>query len=218
MLLFPNWTRISHVLAVHGVRVDAEVLASAEPHAKYILDGHSESGTLNDRQRGWRYFNLILERAGIPLSEQTDAALAQLHEHHAAHNLWELVPGDVVPALKRLRGLGLKLVVISNANGTLHAVFDRLGLTPHLDAAFDSFHEGVEKPDPRLFQIALERVGARKETTIHVGDIYHVDVVGARNAGLRPVLLDPSGLYEGYDCPRVRSLSDLGDGLEKGVF
>jgi HAD superfamily hydrolase (TIGR01549 family) len=218
VLVFPNWSRISRVLATHGVQVDPAVLAAAEPRAKLILDTGASSGALNDQQRGWQYFNLILEGAGIPLSDRTDAALAELHEYHAVHNLWEHVPGDVVPALGRLRGLGLKLVVISNANGTLHTVFDRLGLTRHLDVAFDSFREGVEKPDPRLFHIALERAGARADTTIHVGDLYHVDVVGARNAGLRAVLLDPTGLYEGYDCPRVRSLDELADALVAGPF
>jgi putative hydrolase of the HAD superfamily len=218
VLVFPNWSRISRALAAHGVPVDAAALAAAEPRAKLILDTGSTSGALNDQQRGWQYFNLILEGAGVALTERTDAALAELHDYHALHNLWEYVPDDVVPALGRLRGLGLKLVVISNANGTLHAMFDRLGLTRHLDVAFDSFQEGVEKPDPRLFQIALERVGARADTTIHMGDLYHVDVVGARNAGLRAVLLDPTGLYEQYDCPRVRSLDALADGLASGAF
>src|SRR2546428_795468 len=91
-------------------------------------------------------------------------------------NLWESVPSDVVPALVRLRGLGLRLAVISNANGTLHAVFERLGLTSRFDAVLDSCDEGCEKPDARLFQIGLERVGGRAETTLPVGDIYHVGV------------------------------------------
>jgi HAD superfamily hydrolase (TIGR01509 family) len=196
--------------------VDAGALAAAEPRAKWTLDAAAASGALTDHQRGWQYFNLVLEGAGVPLTADTDAALAELHAYHAAHNLWEDVHADVVPALERLRGLGLKLVVISNANGTLHAALGRLGLARYFDVVFDSFLEGVEKPDLRLFQIALERVGARADTTIHVGDLYHVDVVGARNAALRAVLLDPTGLYEGFDCPRVRSLDALADGLANG--
>ena len=82
----------------------------------------------------------------------------------------------------------------------------------------DSHDEGIEKPDPRLFEIALERSGATRETTIHVGDIYQIDVVGARAAGLRGVLLDQAGLYPGADCPRVRSLADLVDQIAGGTF
>ena len=82
----------------------------------------------------------------------------------------------------------------------------------------DSFEEGVEKPDPRLFQIALQKAHADAATTIHVGDLYQIDVVGARGAGIRGVLLDEGGLYEDADCPRVRSLEDLGQQIANGVF
>ena len=112
-----------------------------------------------------------------------------------------------------LRAMGLRLVVLSNANGTLHRAFDRLGLTSSFDLIFDSHREGVEKPDPRFFQIALERAGADAATTMHVGDLYHVDVAGARAAGLTPALLDVGGLYPDCDCLRVRSLTELVDAL-----
>ena len=213
VLVFPNWTRVSDALGRQGTHVDAETLASAEPRAKLKLDlGDIVHGT-TDTQRGWLYFNLILEQAGVPVTAATDAALAELHRYHAEENLWELVPDDVVPALARLRALGLQLVVVSNANGRLRHAFTRLGLADKIDVLFDSFEEGVEKPDPRFFRIALERSGARVETTMHVGDLYHVDVAGARAAGLTPALLDVGGLYPDCDCLRVRSLVELVDAL-----
>jgi putative hydrolase of the HAD superfamily len=82
----------------------------------------------------------------------------------------------------------------------------------------DTQEVGFEKPDPRLFEIALEKSGADPASTIHVGDLYEVDVVGARAAGLRGVLLDERGLYEGADCPRVRSLDDLRSQITAGAF
>jgi putative hydrolase of the HAD superfamily len=115
----------------------------------------------------------------------------------------------VLPSLVALRASGRRLVVLSNANGTLHRAFDRLGLTASFDVIFDSYKEGVEKPDPRFFHIALERSGADAATTMHVGDLYHVDVAGARAAGLTPALLDVAGLYPECDCLRVRSLTEL---------
>ena len=72
----------------------------------------------------------------------------------------------------------------------------------------------MEKPAPRLFEIALERAGARAETTLHVGDFYWIDVRGARAAGVQPVLLDAAWLYDAADCPRVKSLGELADLLE----
>ena len=215
VVVFPNWGRVSEGLARHGVEVSAATLAAADPHAKRRLDLGATISTTTDDSRGWLYFNLVLGHAGVPRSGSTDAALADLQAYHAEHNVWETVPPDVVPALERLRRLGLRLVIVSNANGTLHEMFDRLGLSDRVDVLFDSHREGVEKPDPRLFQIALDRSVARAATTVHVGDLYHVDVVGARAAGLRAVLVDAADLYREADCPRVRSLNELCDRLER---
>jgi putative hydrolase of the HAD superfamily len=214
VLMFPNWNRVSAAFAAHGVTVEPAALAAAEPHAKKQIDNAKTIASSTDSTRIFPYFSLVLEKAGVPQDARTEAAMADLREYHAAHNLWEVVPVDVPPALARFRRLGLRLVVVSNANGRLHVCFDRIGLTPCLDVALDSQIEGVEKPDPRLFEIALARSGARPETTMHVGDIYHVDVVGARNAGIRPMLLDPFDLYKDADCPRVRSLDELADQLD----
>lgn len=218
VLIFPNWTRISQTLALHGVSVAPAALASAEPLAKRTLDDSRTITVTNDATRGWLFFNLILSEAGVPITPATDAALAELHLYHRESNLWELVADGVVPALAELGARGLKLTVVSNANGRLRLLLDRLGLSAQVDCLLDSYDEGVEKPDPRLFEIALERSGARAETTIHVGDIYQVDVVGARAAGVRGVLLDAADLYPEADCPRVRSLADLVDQVSRGMF
>jgi HAD superfamily hydrolase (TIGR01509 family) len=213
VLVNPNWSRVSETLARHGVHVGAEALASAEPHAKRRIDTNETIRATNDQQRGWTYFNLVLTQAGVALSDATVAALAELHAYHQQFNLWESVPDEVRPALAALRARGFQLVVVSNANGALHRAFDRLGLTGDVDVIFDSHLEGVEKPDPRFFQIALDRSGAHAETTMHVGDLFHVDVAGARAAGITPALLDVADLYPECDCLRVRSLTELVEAL-----
>lgn len=218
VLLYPNWRRVSDALAVQGVIVSPDALVKADPVARRELDDTGVIGGTTDATRGWVYFDLVLAHAGIARSEATGAALADLHRYHTASNLWEYVPPYVVPALEQLRALGLRLVVVSNANGTLLKHMDRLGLTRRFDCVLDSADEGVEKPDPRFFDIALARSGARKDTTIHVGDLYHVDVVGARNAGLRGVLLDEADLRPDADCPRVRTLDELVARIAGGEF
>lgn len=218
VLVYPNWCRVSDALAARGVRVPPQALADAEPLAKRKLDDNPTMRVANDAGRGWLYFNLILEQLGVPRSTATDEALRELHAYHQQSNLWELVPDDVVPALTALRERGLHLTVVSNANGRLGALLERLNLNTSFDCVLDSHDEGVEKPDPRLFEIALERSGATRDTTIHVGDLYQVDVVGARAAGLRGVLLDAKGLYEDADCPRVNSLADLVTQIARGNF
>lgn len=218
VLLFPNWTRVSEALARQGVDVSPAALARAEPIARRQLDEQHVIGATNDAGRGWLFFDLILEKAGVARSDATSAALSELHAYHCANNLWEFVPDGVRAALAALREQGLRMTVVSNANGTLCAHMGRLGLDALVDCVLDSCDEKVEKPDPKFFEIALERSRARKETTIHVGDFYNVDVVGARRAGIRAVLVDEMDLRPEADCPRVRSLDELVTRVKEGEF
>ena len=160
VLLFPNWSRVSDTLARHGVHVSAEELGLADYPARRRLDVGDTVGATTDAGRAWLYFDLVLAEAGIPLSEATRAALQDLNAYHRERNLWEHVPDEVVPALEALRARGLRLTVVSNANGTLCAHLERLGLASRFHCVLDSYDLGVEKPDPRLFEIALERSGA----------------------------------------------------------
>ncbi len=216
VLVYPSWTRISAALARHGVRVDAAALARAEPHAKRELDVAHEIRQTTDAARVPRYFDLVLLRAGVTPSAASDAAFVEMDEYHARANLWEEVPAEVVPALERLRATGLRLVVVSNANGRLRAAFDRIGLGGYFDAIIDSTEVGCEKPDPGIFHLALERGRSAPERTVHVGDLFHIDVAGARSAGIRGVLLDAADLYADHDCPRVSTLAAVADLIEAG--
>ena len=209
VLVFPNWQRVSETLARHGVIADAEALRAAEPRAKFAIDDAYRVATTKDADRGSRYFQLTFDIAGIPVTPAVENAIGELYAYHGEHNLWEHVPENVIPALERLAASNLTLAVASNANGVLHKAFDRLGLTPHFRCICDSWVEGVEKPDPRFFEIVLERSGGEPDTTLHVGDLYHVDVEGARRAGLQTLLLDPHDLYRGFDVDRIKTLDEL---------
>ncbi|MCC6767050.1 MAG: HAD-IA family hydrolase [Deltaproteobacteria bacterium] len=220
VLVFPNWHRVAEALARHGLATTGEALAAVEWRAKHEVD--TGAAGQSDLVRGWLVFGRVFAHAGVTrggaidpaVARAIDRAIGDLQRYHADHNLWERVPPDVVPALRRLRAAGRKLVVVSNANGRMRAALDRVGIGPHVDLVIDSFEEGVEKPDPRIFTRALDRVGARPATTLHVGDLFHTDVVGARAAGLRAILLDMADLYRDVDCERVRSLAELADRLD----
>lgn len=219
VLVSPNWVRASGVLARHGVRVDPSAMTSVEPIVKRQLDVAPTVRGTNDEQRGFLFFELILTAAGVPLSAATAAAFAELKTYHDRENTWDAVTGDCVSTLERIRTAGLRIVVVSNTNGTLRRMFARVGLDRHVDLIVDSSEERVEKPDPRLFRIALTKAGADPASTIHCGDLYEVDVVGARAAGLPVVLLDSAGIYEHVrDNARVRSLTEYADRLLAGVF
>jgi FMN phosphatase YigB (HAD superfamily) len=138
VLVHPNFDRVAAALTSHGVVTSGEALRFVEPQAKRDLEDPSFIRSSDDDSRGLVYFATVLKRAGIAIDDRVRSALGELRAYHAVHNLWETVPPDLIPFLDRLRARGLRRVVVSNANGTLHAHFDRLGLTPYFDAVFDS--------------------------------------------------------------------------------
>ena len=209
VLVFPNFERISDTFARHGIMVSPEALRAADPYGRFVVDTADRVAGTNDADRGSMHFRIMLQRAGVPADAPIQPALDELWTYHSEHNLWEYVPPDVVPALERLAATGLPLAIGSNANGVIHRVFERSGLRRYFSVICDSQVEGVEKPDRRFFEILVARAGGRPETTLHVGDLYHVDVVGARRAGLQTMLFDPHDLYAEYDVQRVKSLDQL---------
>jgi putative hydrolase of the HAD superfamily len=126
-----------------------------------------------------------------------------------AHRLWSSVLPGVPEALASLRDLGLRLLVVSNSDGSVERGLAELGLRPYFSAVVDSALIGFEKPDPRIFEHALERAGVAARRALHVGDLYHADVAGARAAGVNALLLDPFGDWGDVDCERVEDLAEL---------
>ncbi|MDE0423819.1 MAG: HAD-IA family hydrolase [Candidatus Poribacteria bacterium] len=118
---------------------------------------------------------------------------------------------DVVPTLQRLRGAGFKLAIVSNWDTPLDPLTERLGIAEYFDAIVASHDARVrsEKPDSHIFNYALAAVGVSAEEAVHVGDTYAADIVGARNVGIRPILLDRDGTQTGKWRETIQSLSEL---------
>ncbi|MFL5892235.1 MAG: HAD family hydrolase [Solirubrobacterales bacterium] len=100
---------------------------------------------------------------------------------------------DVVPALSGLRDSGLKLIAVSNWDCSLPRVLERCGLDGLLDGTVTSAETGSRKPDPGIFDAALELAGCDRNEAVHVGDTAEEDVAGARAAGITPLLIDRDG-------------------------
>src|SRR4029450_1226572 len=103
VLVYPNWTRISNALRARGVNVDPRALARAEPHAKKKIDVRQTITATNDAGRGWLYFNLIFDQAGVPPGPDVEAALQDFQPYHPKPNPWGVVPDKGGPALAALR-------------------------------------------------------------------------------------------------------------------
>lgn len=99
---------------------------------------------------------------------------------------------DAAPALDELRGLGLGLVCVSNWDCALGEVLERVGLSERFDVVIPSALAGARKPDPVIFELALERAGCEAAEVLHVGDS-DADVDGARAAGIDVLRIDREG-------------------------
>ena len=152
------------------------------------------------------YEAIILEKAGVDVSKE----LALLIFTRARQLDRKLVLfDDALPIIRTLKVRGIVLGLVSNLSRALDGHVKELGLTPYLDFALTSSEIGAEKPHPPIFLAALERAGVAASEAIHVGDQYHSDVIGAKNVGINPLLLDRDGFWEGVnDCPRIRSLGE----------
>jgi putative hydrolase of the HAD superfamily len=100
---------------------------------------------------------------------------------------------DAEPALRALRGRGLKLVVVSNWDCSLGEVLERCGLAGLLDGAISSAEAGARKPDPAIFEPALKLAGCGADEALHVGDTVEEDREGAAAAGIRVLIVDREG-------------------------
>jgi len=207
VLVHPNWQRVSDVLAKHDITISASALGSVEPVVKRQHDTPALA------TRGFDLFRSVIEAAGITKGVDITEALREIVEYDRMHNAWDHVTDELEPTLTQLRDNGYKLVVVSNSNGTLKNMLRRLGLFEYFDLVFDSHEEGVAKPDPEFFKLALHAITSSPDTTVHVGDFYHIDVIGARNVGIRPLLLDAANLYGDQDCDRIQTLAVLSDYL-----
>ena len=135
-------------------------------------------------------------------SVSLDRAASVILREHRASNAWRRVGAGVRESLERLRAAGFELAVVSNSEGTIEQMLVEVGLRPLLDAVVDSAVVGFTKPDPRIFAVALDRLGVAAADALMVGDSPSADVDGAHAAGLRAALLDPYDFYPWSPAPR----------------
>jgi putative hydrolase of the HAD superfamily len=205
-LLRMNYAVIAQELAAHGVTVTPAEVQRAEWRARVRLDEMLFAPARPDvstesRGSAGRYVRYLLEELGVRDERVVDAVVEWRRSFNLPVGLWNVADPNAEPALRLARDRGLRTAVISNSNGSVREILESLGLTRHLDFVLDSFEVGVEKPDPRIFGLALARAGVEPGEAAYVGDLYSVDVRGARAAGMGAVLLDPGGHWGARDCP-----------------
>jgi putative hydrolase of the HAD superfamily len=208
----------SRVLQEFGVAVSPEALGRPMLIADEFIYNEIARRPLSARSREEiaalyaQYQEILLKEAGVKYDQKLVFAL--LGKMQQAR--MDLVPfDDVKPALDVLKKRGLVLGLISNIEQDMTGTLDRLGLRSWLGVVVTSQDAGANKPNPEIFQYALQQAGVLPAEAIYVGDQYQVDVLGARGAGMKAILLDRTGHHEDItDCPRIGSLSEVVEHLE----
>jgi putative hydrolase of the HAD superfamily len=207
-LLFFDGGAVTEALAGLGVSVAAQRLEGALHQAKQHYRKHVGEG--RDHEGGWYgLMRDLLVFAGVAL-EQTQGLLPELRRVHDDFYFWRRVPQGLPTALAAARAAGMRLGVVSNSEGRLASVLERVGLGACFDTVLDSAIEGVQKPDPEIFRRALARLGVPAASSVYAGDVPEVDVLGSRSAGMHGVLIDGPGHYASEPAwPRAASVQAL---------
>jgi putative hydrolase of the HAD superfamily len=167
-------------------------------------------------QRVVEFDAAVLSRLG--LADVSDAVFRGIEDAFARRSAWHVFP-DVLPALDTLRDAGVRMCVISNfVWGGTELIHD-LELANHFEQLVISARVGFQKPHRGIFEHALRVMGADPARSLHVGDSYKADVIGARRAGIDAVLIDryesdPARVREKHADPELPVVSDLSELVE----
>ncbi|HUF34940.1 MAG TPA: HAD-IA family hydrolase [Gemmatimonadales bacterium] len=210
-LVFLDYGRMAAAVGAElGLPLGSDALAAGAPEAARAMEGQRAT----DRERADAYLEALFRLAGIPAGRMDEVRRCLVRLHGERH-LWSSVAPGTREALDRLAAAGLRLGVVSNSDGRVEAALAAADLLDCFDVVIDSTLAGVEKPDPAIFHAALEALDVAPREALYVGDLYDVDVLGARAAGMDAVLFAPGGTPVA-GCRAVGSLAELAEYLLPG--
>jgi len=151
----------------------------------------------------------IMAKAGINADMVlAEKAIARLRELDAGRRF--ALYDDVIPTVRMLKERSLTTGLLTNIRRGIHEICQELGLGLYLDFVISPAEAGADKPDPAIFQFALERGEVEAGEAIYVGDQYLQDIVGAKKAGIKPILIDRFDVSPEFtDAPRILSLTEV---------
>jgi putative hydrolase of the HAD superfamily len=200
--LFPDFPFLKNLLAEYGATTDILLLQKGAALAREKTFRYRE-------KENWKeYLTFWMQYVGAP-EPVIPEILTRILERHKREHLWSWPDPTAAEVFAELKNLGYRLGVISNSDGSIERSMNKLGFAPFFDCMIDSQVVGVEKPDPRIFEIALQQIDLSAEQCVYVGDNYDRDVIGARRAGLVPILLDPFEIVAEQDVSRIKALREL---------
>jgi putative hydrolase of the HAD superfamily len=210
----PREKHYADTAAEFGIVISPAAVAAALPEADAWWRSENFRSTIKEREQAakfdaYRGYGLrILRDAETAVApEQALQILAKAFSVGFNFKNYD----DSLPALKALKGKDIQMGVISNIGESIDSYLDKAGFTDYFTYKVTSFEAGFDKPQPQIFQLALKRAGATAAEALFVGDQYDLDVVGARSAGITPILIDRDGADANYDCIVISDLSQVMD-------
>jgi putative hydrolase of the HAD superfamily len=205
-----DYGAIAAELARHGVRVEPAQVQRAEWRARVHLDdqvfARMAGASTETQASATRYLSFLLEGLGVSDARTVERVAEWRRTYNPPAGVWSARDPQALEALALVRRSGARAAAISNSNGSALSMLTAVGLGPYLEFVVDSGEVGVEKPNPRIFELALDRAGVAASDAAYIGDFYSIDVRGAGAAGLKPVLLDPGGFWGARDCATAPDL------------
>lgn len=150
----------------------------------------------------------LIALGASPEWASTNAARVSLHMG-AEYRPESVVPDEVRETLVQLKESGYRMAVLSNRDKPFVDVLESHRIAEFFDFSIAGGEVNSYKPETGLFEEALRRANVTAQDAIYVGDNYFADVVGARSAGLTPVLYDPDVIFPEADCTTIRVFSEL---------
>lgn len=199
--------------------LERALLHETQTGAWWNIEDPFEPTEANSWQRIIAFDTAVLRRAGQ--SDLDASVFKKIEEAFARRAAWYVYP-DVMPALDSLRANDIRLCVISNFVWGGPELLHDLDLSSHFESLVVSARVGFQKPNPGIFNVALERMHVAPGSAWHIGDSYRADVIGARRVGMNGVLIDRSGQdparareeHEDADLTVVTDLFELLDLLD----
>jgi len=215
-LVFVDGRRVHRILRDHDAEIGEEEFEALEREARLTLSrAMGETATGDDRQVWRDYFLTLIAGSGVPNGRMKEAG-EEIRRSHEARHMWTHVRHGTAEAIASVRRRGYRAAVVSNADGRVEGLLRERGLAEHLEFVIDSEVVGVQKPERRIFELAVERLEVPAERVLYVGDLYAVDVLGARGAGLDALLVDPFDAFGHLeDVDRIAHVVYLPDWLAR---
>jgi putative hydrolase of the HAD superfamily len=201
----------ARVCRAAGVEVEEGTFERAEAESTAAMRvWMRENPRSTDAERVPMFLDGILRRLGLEEESARREAAHAVGKEHLRANLWSRGGSGARETLATLRERGYRVGVVSNADGRVRRLLDEAGLAPFLEIIIDSAEIGIEKPDPRIFLAASERLSLEPGGCAYVGDIYEIDVIGARSAGMHPILIGTGAVpASAVPVDRISTLPEL---------